>query len=339
MRYVRYAGLVGLGHAMAVLVGCALGSGPLSGGGAVNATGILASIPVGEGPTLLAMSSDGSRVYAAANSKFSVISTASNSVLATLPIEPYPAGLALTPDGKRAFVTNLFAVRLTVIDAVVNAVITPIELFADRFRGGFGRIALSPDGKTAFVANEANQVIGIVNTVKPDTDSYMMDMRPVDIAIAPDGRTAYVAGCKNFCATGTIEVLDTGSRTVTSTITIGSNPYRIALSADGARAYTTNLGDPSVSVVELTTTQVTATVPVPVEPTGLALSRDGARTFVASQPTGTITVISNASNTVQAKVKVAGNVRDVVVTPDGRRLYVSTLDSVLVVDVQSLLAG
>lgn len=336
-RCTQRASLVAVCGLMVVLAGCVLGAiGPPR---PVDSIAILASLPVGEGPTLLAMSPDGSRVYAAAKSKLSVISTASNSIVATLTTEPYPAGLALTPDGTRAFITNLLAVNVTVIDTTRDAVVVPIELYADRVQGGFGQIAFSPSGKTAYVANTANQVLAIVDTIKPDADNLMMDMQPVGIAFSPNGRTAYVAGCKSFCATGTIEVMDTSSRMVTTSITVGSKPYRILLSPDGARAYTTNLGDPSVSVVDLATNQTTATVPVPVEPTGLALSRDGALIFVASQPTGTITVIRTASNTVQATVKVADDVRDVVVTPDTRRLYVSTVHSVVVVDTQSLLGG
>lgn len=335
MRRTRLEGLVVL-CVMSMLAGCVAGSGQGSSLNAVASPAVLASMPVGEGPTLLAVSPNGSIVYAAANSKLSVIKTTNNTVAATVGIEPYPAGLALAPNGARAFVTNLFSVRLAVVDTSTNALSAPIELFADRVRGGFGRIALSPDGNTAYVANTANQVLAIVNIVNPETDSLMMDMQPVDIAVAPNGRTVYVAGCKNFCVTGTIEVLDASSRLVTTSIAVGSKPYRIALSPDGARAYTTNLGDPSVSVVDLVTSNATAKVPVPVEPTGLAVSRDGKRIFVASQPTGTITVIDGATNAVQSTVKVANDARDVVVTPDGRRIYVSTLDAVLAVDTQLL---
>ena len=163
---------------VALVAGCAAGTGR---GGPVDSNAILASLPVGEGPTLLAMSPDGSRVYAAANSKLSVISTASNSIVATLTTEPYPAGLALTPDGTRAFITNLFAVNMTVVDTTTNAVVAPIELFTAQFRGGFGGIAFSPSGKTAYVANAANQILAIVDTITADTDSLMMDMRPVDM--------------------------------------------------------------------------------------------------------------------------------------------------------------
>src|SRR5262245_38472270 len=65
---------------------------------------ILATLPVGSGPTLLAVSPDGSRVYAATNSKLGVIDTTANRVVATVPIDPYPTGLAVSPDGKRVYV-------------------------------------------------------------------------------------------------------------------------------------------------------------------------------------------------------------------------------------------
>ncbi|MBI1818454.1 MAG: YncE family protein [Deltaproteobacteria bacterium] len=324
-----------VGAAMLLLTGCSAMS-QLSGGGGVVSSAVIASIPVGEGPTLLALSADGSRLYAASNSQFSVINTAGNAVIATISIDPYPAGLALTPDSARAFVTNLFAVKLTTVDLAINAVDSPIQLFASLTRGGFGRVSVSPDGTAAYVVNGANQAMAVVDTVTPDTASLMMDMQPVDVAVAPDGRTAYVAGCKNFCATGTVEVLDTTSRLVTTSFAVGPKPYRIVLSPDGKRAYTTNLGGPSVSVIDLATNQVTATVPVPIEPTGLALSRDGARIYVASQMAGTITVIDASTNSVQATAKVADNAREVVVAADGRRVYVSTLHSVIVVDAQSL---
>jgi YVTN family beta-propeller protein len=315
--------------------GCAAGVGQ-GGGGPVDTRAIVAVVPVGEGPTYLALSPDGSRLYAASNAQLSVISTASNRVVATVATAPYPAGLALTPDGQRAFITNLFSVSLTVVDTAANTLLPPLGLFAERFRGGFGRITITADGRTAYVANVANQVLALADLVTREASSLEMDMQPVDIAVSADGRTAYVAGCKNFCATGTVEVVDTRSQQVTASITVGAKPYRIVLSPDERRAYTTNLGDPSVSVVDLATRNAVATIAVPVEPTGLAVSRDGASIFVASQPPGTLTVISSASNAVTTSVKVADNVREVVLGPDGRRAYVSTLHSVVVVDTAAL---
>jgi len=337
-RATRVAKVLGLCIGMSALAGCAVGLGQRSGAPAFAAPAVLATIPSGEGPTLLALSADGTRLYAAANSQLSVVSTADQNVVATVATQPYPAGLALAPDGTRAFLSAIFSVQLLTVDTVMNTVGTPIELFASFARGGFGRIALTPDGKTGYVVNTPNQVIAVVDLVKGQTTSLTMDMQPIDIAVAPDGRRLYVVGCKNFCATGTIEVLDAASQRVTSAIAVGSRPYRIVLSPDGARAYTSNIGSPSVSVVDLASRSATAAITVPVQPTGLAVSRDGTRIYVASQPTGTITVIDAATNVVRTTVKVANDVREVVVTPDGKRLYVSTMRSVLALDAR-LLSG
>jgi len=338
MRWTLVARIAGLCAAVSALAGCAVGLGQGPGATAIIAPAVLATIPSGEGPTLLALSADGARLYAAANSRLSVVSTADQSVVATIATQPYPAGLALAPDGKRAFLSALFSIQLMSVDTVMNTVGTPIELFASVVRGGFGRIALSPEGKTGYVVNTPNQVIAVVDLVAGETTTLTMDMQPTDIAVAPDGRRLYVVGCKNFCVTGTIEVLDAASQRVTSSISVGARPYRIALSPDGARAYTTNMGNPSVSVVDLASGSVATTIPVPVQPTGLAVSQDGKRIYVASQPTGTITVIDGTINVVQASVKVANDLREVVVTPDGRRLYASTMRSVLALDPQ-LLSG
>src|SRR5262245_18009583 len=65
--------------ALLVFVGCASGPGSV-GPGATQAGGGTV-IPVGEGPTMLAIAPDGSRVYAASSRGLSVIDTATNTVV------------------------------------------------------------------------------------------------------------------------------------------------------------------------------------------------------------------------------------------------------------------
>jgi len=319
------------------LTSCATPFGSTTAREAATSAAVVATIPTGEGPTLLALSPDGSRLYAAANSKLTIISTHDNRAVGSIETQPYPTGLAITPDGTRALLASLFSVQLMVVDTTVNALITPIDLFAGVSRGGFGRIALSPDGRTAYVANTRNTGLAVIDLATSEATSWAMDMRPVDVALAADGRRVYVAGCKNFCTTGTIEVLDAASQLVITSISVGAQPYRLALSPDGAHAYTANVGDPSVSIVDLAS-QSTTRVPVPVEPLGLAVSRDGARIYVASQTAGTITVIDAATTAVLQTAKIARDVREVVVSADSQRLYISTLRSVLAVDT-ALLSG
>src|SRR5215471_14538555 len=63
---------------------------------------LVATIPVGRAPTLLAVAPDGARVYAASDRVLNVIETAGNTVIATLTIDPTPTGIAVTPNGTRA---------------------------------------------------------------------------------------------------------------------------------------------------------------------------------------------------------------------------------------------
>ena len=328
--------LLMLTSALPLLAACGALTQSLAGAPTAPLAQPLATIPVGDGPTLLAMAPDGSRVYAASGSGLSVIATATNTLVGSVRTGPQPTGLAVTPDGQRVFVTNLFATRLTVVDTAAMTALSPIDLFVDRFVGGFGRIGIAPHGTTAYVCNADNLVLAIVDVTNPDPYSLMTDIRPYDIALSRDGRTAYVAGCYNFCTTGSVEVLDTVSRRITGTITVGPRPYRIAVTADGRRAYTTNLGGPTVSVIDLGSQSVVATVPVPLEPTGLAVSRDGSSVYVTSQTSGNVVAIDAATNSVRGSLHVGRMVREVVVTPDGRRVYVSTDRAVVVLDANAL---
>jgi YVTN family beta-propeller protein len=201
-------------------------------------------------------------------------------------------------------------------------------------------VRVSDDGRTAWLVND-ELYISSVDLVAGTSSRITLDMRPNDIAPSVDGRTVYVLGCKQFCTTGTIEAIDVASQKVIATVDVGPAPSTLALSPDGQRAYSTNLGDPSVSIVDVTRRAVQATLPVGIQPTGLAVAPDGARVYVSSDRTGALTVLSGDGSSVLATVQLAGEARDVVVSPDGRRAYVSTAapDTVVVLDTTRLAAG
>ena len=321
------------------LGGCGALQGPGAASQALAPAAVLASLKVGRGPTLLAMSPDGARIFAASIGTLTIIRTDTNTVVATLKIDPYPTGIAVTPNGRRLLLTTISSARLAVMDAATGARQRSIALPQNLQPGGYGRIAVSPDGRTALVANE-DAWLAAVDLTAGTARRDLLDMRPRDVRFGADGRAVYLAGCKTFCTSGTIELLDPAGGQTLRTLTVGPAPYRVALSPDGATAYTTNLGGPSLSVVDLASGAVEATVPVGIEPTGLAVSPDGARIYVASQTSGTLTIVGAAGNAVLGTVQVPGAPREIVITPDGRRAYVSTSapNAVVVLDTARLVA-
>jgi YVTN family beta-propeller protein len=319
-----------------MLVGCGVARGPVPTAPPLPATAVVATIPVGTPPTLLAMSPDGSRVFAASSGKLTIIRTSDDQVAATATIPAYTSGVAVTRDGARVLIDNVTGASLIVVDAATGTLQKPIPLILEIHPGGYERIALTPDGRSAIVANQRKEYLAIADLRGGPPRESLLDQRPSDVTFSPDGRSLYVTGCRDFCTTGTVEVLDATTLNTVRSFAVGPSPYRFALSPDGTRAYTTILAAPSVSIVDVASGTITRTVTVGVEPTGLAVSPDGARVYVASQMARTLTVIDAQTGTVVRTMATPTQPREVVVSPDGRRVYLSTQESVLVLDPQGL---
>jgi YVTN family beta-propeller protein len=89
-------------------------------------------------------------------------------------------------------------------------------------------------------------------------------------------------------------------------IEVGDEPRSVAITPDKQRAYVTNQGSATVSVIDLATNQKTQDIPVGVEPYGIALTPDGARAYVANSASNTVSIIDTASNTVIATIDIPG---------------------------------
>ena len=318
------------------LAGCMAAGGHVSSGHPLAPAAVLATIPVGVPPTLLAISPDGARVFAASSGQLAIIDAATNTIAANVPISPYTTGVAATPDGARVLINSLTSARLAVVEAASGTRLPPIGLIVDIPPGGFGRIAVSPDGRRAYVTNQAKEYLALTDLTAATTNETMLDLRPSDVTLGKDGRTLYVTGCKEFCTTGTVELIDTTSLATLRSFDVGPGPYRFALSPDETRAYATDLGGPSLSVVDVASGATIATVPFGVEPTGLAVSPDGTRVYVANQRQQTLTIVDAAANTVAATVSIPSQPREIVLSPDGRRAYLSIRNAVLVLDTHGL---
>jgi YVTN family beta-propeller protein len=69
-----------------------------------------------------------------------------------------------------------------------------------------------------------------------------------------------------------VSVIDTASNTVVATVGVGMNPFGVAITPDGTRAYVTNANSSSVSVIDTASNTVVATVGVGGLPEGVAIT-------------------------------------------------------------------
>jgi len=70
---------------------------------------------------------------------------------------------------------------------------------------------------------------------------------------------ATIAGISWNAGDSTVSVIDTATNTVVATIPVGLDPFGVAITPDGTRAYVTINGDNTVSVFDTTSNTVAAT--------------------------------------------------------------------------------
>ena len=128
-----------------------------------------------------------------------------------------------------------------------------------------------------------------------------------------------------------LSVIDTDAAAVVGTVALGSAPFAVAVTPDGARAYVTGPG--GVTVVDTATRTVAARIDAGGPTTGVAVTPDGTRVYAAGGQPGTVTVIATATDSVVDRIAVDA-ARAVAVAPDGERVYVTSMsaDTVTVID-------
>jgi YVTN family beta-propeller protein len=90
-----------------------------------------------------------------------------------------------------------------------------------------------------------------------------------------------------------------------------AGPYAVAITPDGAFAYTANSAADSVSVIDTATNKVTGNITVGSTPHGVAITPDGAFAYVTNEISNTVSVIDTTTN------KVVDTVQGVTLLPEG----------------------
>jgi len=206
-------------------------------------------------------------------------------------------------------------------------------------------VAASPDGKFAYVPIFGNSGVG-----KPGTDGQLMrvidlkerkisatvdfgkGVRPHCVVVGPKTGLLYVTTELNNAVT----VVDPKTLKITDTIpTDQSESHMLAVSRDERRAYTSNVGPGTVSVLDLEQKKTLAVIPVSKTAQRISLSVDDRWIFTSDQTKAQLAVIDTKTNGISRWIPLPGIGYGTAPTPDGRWLVIaiSTGNKVAVVDL------
>jgi YVTN family beta-propeller protein len=222
-------------------------------------------------------------------------------------------------------------------------------------------VAASRDGKLAYVPIYGNSGVG-----KPGTDGFEMvviDVASGKVVKRVDFRPAFggkavrphlpvmgpaVAGHPEGLLYVTSElakavaVIDPKTMGIIGAISTGAEQsHMLAVSHDGKRGYTANVGPGTVSVLDLTpgaTKNPLAVIPVSGTVQRISISNDDKLVFTSDQTKAELDVIDTATNTVAKRVPMASIGYGSASTPDGKWLLVAlwTSNKVAVIDMKTL---
>jgi YVTN family beta-propeller protein len=254
-----------------------------------------AQTPWGGCASDVVVSPDGRHLYAVhnqvtdggANGVVSVIDIACATTVDTVPVKD-PVALAISPDGSRLYAVSSDrrsyyqypAGRLTIIDTASHAVVETIAVGACP-----DTVTASPDGAYLYITHYDTCSVSAVNLMTGNVTAVALRDAPLAVVFTPDSAHAYVRNVRS------LTVIDTTTNDADD-IDTGDLPRGLQLSPDGKRAYITNFGDGTLSVVDTITNSVATIVDVPGYPEAVAVSPDGERIYVGDYWSGAVAVIS-----------------------------------------------
>ena len=209
-------------------------------------------------------------------------------------------------------------------------------------------VAASPDGRTAYVPIYGNSGVG-----KPGTDGKNMVV--VDIATRKvTGNVDFGHGVRPHCAVfgpkngllyvtteldKTISIIDPSTLKIVGTVPTGQpESHMLAITSDGRRGYTANVGPGTVSVLDLDAKKTITVIHISRETQRISVSPDDRLVFTSDQTKPQLAVIDTATNKIKTWVPLPGTGYGTASTPDGHWLLVCVpgKNQVAVVDLRSM---
>jgi YVTN family beta-propeller protein len=208
-------------------------------------------------------------------------------------------------------------------------------------------VIASPDGRTAYVPIYGDSGVGKAGTdgrhlvaidVASRTIKATLDfghgVRPHCPLINPKDGMLYVTTELDKSVT----IIDPATMKIIGSVPTGQpESHMLAITRDGRRGYTSNVGPGTVSVLDLEARKTLAVIPVSEYSQRISLSHDDKLAFTSDQRSPRLAVINTSTNAVERWVALPASGYGTAATSDGRWLIVAmpSANKVAVVDLQT----
>ena len=202
-------------------------------------------------------------------------------------------------------------------------------------------ISVSPDGRRAVVSNygtreQPGSTLSLVDLEQPG------EIRRIELAphTRPHGVAWYAADRIAVTTEGSkhLLVVEPGSGRIVAAIETGQDgSHMVAVSADGRRAYVTNIGSGTTTAVDLAAGRKLDDIATGAGSEALALTPDGRELWVAARADGHLAIVDADTLAVTARLPLPGIPIRIAFTPDGRTALVTCARSseLVAIDVAS----
>jgi len=209
-------------------------------------------------------------------------------------------------------------------------------------------VIASPDGKTAFVPIYGDSGVG-----KPGSDGR--HLIAVDLASRRiTGTVDFGHGVRPHCPMvgpkdgllyvtteldNSVTVIDPRTLKIVGMVPTGqAEAHMLAITRDGTRGYTANVGPGTVSVLDMAAHKTIAVIPIANHTQRISLSVDDSMVFTSDTEQPRLAVINTATNKVEHWVPLPAPGYGSAPTPDGKWLViaVSSANKVAVIDLKKL---
>ncbi len=126
----------------------------------------------------------------------------------------------------------------------------------------------------------------------------------------------------------------TGLIKIIAAINVGSTPSYIAIDPPGARAYVTNFGGTTITIIDTDTYAILGSITTAAAPVWIAITPDGQTAYVTLSG-NTVAEIDISTNTLTATITVGNTPVGIAITPTGEFAYVANYadGTVKVIDI------